>query len=52
MHRDFRMGVGSEQLRAFDADGLVAKRRAFRGTSDDPDMLRYSFISELQSARK
>ena len=40
MHRNFRMRVRAKQLGAFDADRLVAQRRAFRGTGDDPDVLR------------
>jgi hypothetical protein len=38
VHRDLGMCVAAEKLRAFDADGPIAKRGAFSGAGGDSDM--------------
>ena len=42
MHRNLRMMVQAEQLRAFQADGAIAQRSAFRAAGDDADVKGHS----------
>src|ERR1700694_1184380 len=48
VHRDFRMVVRPEQLRAFDADSPITKRCAFGGASDDTELLRHPLSIQMR----